>query len=125
MARPGHTGTGGFSLVEIVVALTIFSLAVVAMLQVFGTCLQSTGTSTNTMRACLLAQGLMSETLAVQQLEPGEDAGQWEVQFPGANWTRRIAATETTGLYEVSITVAWPERGQDREFELTTLAAEH
>ena len=122
--RSPYWSRNGFSLVEMTVALAIFGFGVAAMLGVFAACLQSTGISTNYTRARLLAQGLLAETLAAQEFDAGEDAGQWETQFPGASWTRRTSATETSGLYEVHVAVTWTERGKDRQFELTTLAAE-
>lgn len=116
--------SGGFSLVEMVAALIIFSTGVLATMEVFTVCLRSTGTCKNYTRAVLLAQGLVEETLAEGIVAPGEERGEFGESFPNATWTREIMDTETTGLYEIGVRVVWPAHGNERMFELTTLAAE-
>jgi len=115
-------GRNGFSLVEMVVALSIFSIAIVALLGVFTTCLRSTGLSVNQTRATLLAQGLMEGGLAQDITTAQEGTGEFGEEFPGATWQIEIAETDTSDLYEVHVTVSWPERGVNRTFELTSLA---
>lgn len=114
----------GFSLVEMVVALMIFGVGVLATMEVFALCLRSSATSVNHSRAVFLAQGLMDETLAEGELIAGEDNGELEEILPEGSWTREISETDTSALYEVRVTVAWLELGKERTFELTTLAAE-
>ena len=116
-------GRRGFSLVEMVVALSIFSIAVVALLGVFTTCLRSTGLSVNHTRAALLAQGVMEEALAQDITTVEDGSGDFGDEFPGATWEREVMETDTADLYEVHVAVSWPERGIERTFELTTLAA--
>ena len=115
---------GGFSLVEMLAALTIFSVGVVSTLEVFTLCLHSAGTSLNCSRAALLAQGLVEEVMAEDSHLDDEEDGEFGYAFPDATWTREILETETSGLYEVTVTVTWPERGKERTFELTTLVAD-
>ena len=114
----------GFSLVEMLAALGIFSLGVVATLQVFTVCLRSTGISRDYTRASFLAQELMEEALAEGNFTVGQESGDLSDVFPGATWTREVSETETAGLYSVRVSVLWSERGRERVFELTTLAAE-
>ena len=114
----------GFSLVEMVAALIIFSVGVVATLEVLTVCLRSAGTSRNYTRAVFLAQGLIEETVAEDDLVTGEDSGEFGEGFPDASWTREITDTDTTGLYQIRVSITWPERGKERAFELTTFAAE-
>lgn len=116
--------SGGFSLVEMVAALAIFSISIVATLGIFTVCLRSTGTSVNYTRASFLAQGLMEEMLAEQEFTPGDDSGDFGAALPDATWTRELVETETIGLYEVQVRVIWTEHENQRLFELVTLAAE-
>ncbi len=116
--------TAGFSLVEMIAALFIFSVAVVATLEVLTACLRAVGASEGYTRATLLAQGLMEETLAEDLIVAGEESGSFDERFPGAEWVRVVSETETSGLYEVQVKVSWPDRGRQQEFQLTTLAAE-
>jgi general secretion pathway protein I len=114
----------GFSLVEMLVALVIFSVGVMATIEVLGLCLRSTGTSRDYTRAVFLAQELMERTLAEGVLTTGEESDQFGPEFPGAAWTRKIEESETAGLYELQVVVRWQDRGAERTFELTTLTAE-
>ena len=114
----------GFSLVEMMAALVIFSVGVVATLHVFSMSVVSAGTSLHYNRAVFLAQGLMEETLAEESWSTGEDSGGLESQLPDGWWSSSILSTDTAGLYEIEITVAWTERGKEDEYTLTTLAAE-
>ena len=122
LSRRRHSG--GFSLVEMVTALVIFSVAVVATIEIFMMCLRSTGTSLNHTRAVFLAQGLIEETLGEGTVMAEEESGELDEGFPGAAWTREIVESDTAGLYEVRVTVTWEERDKERTFQLTTLAAE-
>ena len=114
----------GFSLVEMIAAMAVFSVGVLATMEVFSMNLRATAASRNYSRAVLLAQGLMEETLAQGDPIAGEESGESAPVFPDATWTCEISDTETGGLYEVRVNVAWPERGKEQSFELITLAAE-
>lgn len=121
---PRRCQRAGFSLVEMVVAVFIFSVAVVAIIEVFTLCLRSTATCVNYSRAVFLAQGLIEEALAEEDLTAGEDSGESDVDLQDGTWTREITETDTEGLYELRVTVAWRDYERERTFELTTLAAE-
>jgi len=114
----------GFSLVEMVAAVAIFSVSVVATLEVFTLCVRSTTASVNHSRAALLAQERLEETLAQEEVIPGAEQGDFGDAFPNATWTLDVAETETEGLYEARAVISWPERGKDKTFALTTFVAE-
>jgi len=105
----------GFSLVEMVAAVAIFSVSVVATLEVFTLCVRATTASLNHSRAALLAQ---------EEVIPGSEQGDFGEAFLNATWTLDVLETETEGLYEAQAVVSWPERGKDKTFALTTLMAE-
>ena len=86
---------GGFSLVELMAALMIFSLGVLATMEVFTACLRSTSKAVNYTRAVFLAQGLVEETLAETDLIPGSESGEFGDSLPHGTWTRDIVETET------------------------------
>ncbi len=114
----------GFSLVEMLAALTIFSLGVLGTMEVFTACLRSTSASLGYTRAAHLAQGLLEETIAEGDFTFVSDSGTFGLGYPRHSWTREIAETEELGLYQVEVEVAWTERGQEKQFTLTTLVAE-
>ncbi len=114
----------GYSLVELVAALTIFSLGVVSALNLFTTCLRSTSASKGYTHAVLLAQGKMEETLADGTQYAGTDSGDFGDDHSAHSWEMEILDTEQMGLMEVRLVVTWMERGREKEYALTTLAAD-
>ncbi|MFO8008152.1 MAG: prepilin-type N-terminal cleavage/methylation domain-containing protein [Candidatus Brocadiia bacterium] len=114
----------GFSLVEMVAALVIFTVAVVAALEVLTVCLRSAGAARNRTRAALLAQSVMEEALASDLLLTGTTSGEGGAAFEEATWRRQVEQTETGGLYQVSVAVSWPAAGGERGCELVSLWAE-
>ncbi len=124
MVRRPLGGPGGYSLLELVAALTIFSLGVVSALTLFTTCLQSTSASLGYTHAVLLAQGLMEETIAEGSLFAGTDSGDFGDGYRGHSWELEIEDTDQTGLMQLSLVVTWTERGREKHYRLSTLVAE-
>ena len=113
----------GFSLVEMVAALLIFSVGVVGVLEVFSVCLRAGVTTQNYTRAGLMAQGVMEETLATGELVPGQESGDFGELFPDATYQLEVLETDLMDLYEVVVYVYWTERETEKSVELRTLAA--
>lgn len=103
----------GFSLLEMLVALAVFSLAVLALLHLSGQ---------NTRSAAIVEEqvlaGMVADTVAAESLlldadalaaspEGSEVAGDREWR-----WQRRLAATPVAGLKRIDIRVQAP--GEDR-----------
>ena len=124
MTRRGGRAAKGFSLAEMMAAVTIFGLGVLGTLEVFTVSLQSTSSSLNYTQAVMLAQSLMEETIAEGDLSEGETTGDFGEGYPQHSWALEIVETDTSGLYQVTASVMWTERGKDKEFSLTTLVGE-
>jgi len=120
--RHRPSGQEGFTLVELIAALVIFSVAVVGTLEVFGVCLRSTVANVGHTRAVNLAQGLLEETIAEGYFIADTDDGDCAPEDPEYSWQREIVETETPKLYQIRIVVTWTERGRDKTFSLVTLA---
>ena len=114
----------GYSLIELVAALTIFSLGVMGALTLFSTCLRSTADSLSYTQAVLLAQGTLEETVAEGDLLAGSDSGDFGDAYPRHSWEVEIEDTDQTGLMQMQVTVTWIERGRERQYALATLVAE-
>ena len=113
----------GFTLLEIVVALTIASIALPVLLRAFSEGTKKHSLIENKTTALYLLKLKMSEIEMLGELEVGSE----EDEF-GSNsrfqWTSDIAESDTEGLYEVTVAVSWQERGQDKSVELTTYLAD-
>jgi len=124
MMHQSRRRSEGYSLVEMIAALTIFSLGVLGTMEVFTTCLRSTSSSLGYTQAVFLAQQVLEETIAEGTLYPGDDSGDFGDDYPQHSWTCEIEETDQTGLMEVRVAVTWTERGREKEYALTTLVAD-
>lgn len=127
--RPEYAGDSpkvrecAFTLLEVMVAMAIFFLAVFAILQLVAQNLEiahslTFGEADMTTVAAEIAQ--------TNQLSEGTMSGDFGAEFPGATWTADIhlAATNSMGLatsaggrglFEADITIDWPQNGLEKE----------
>lgn len=115
---------GGFTLLEVLVALLIFGLAFGVLAQIFQTGLRQSGTAEQTATATLLARSQLARIGIDLPLEFGEreeDAG---------DGFRIRTAIEPAGLETtdeqfvpvlVEVTVAWGSLANERQVALTTM----
>jgi general secretion pathway protein I len=126
IARALETRDGGFTLIEVLVALVVLATTVVAVLQLFGGGLRLARAAGDHSDAALVASARLAD------IEPGAlTEGVTEGADGPYRWTRRITLapdllpveTDTPDaarirLARVSVEVRW---GQGRRFELVTL----
>ncbi len=118
-------GRDGFTLIEVLVALLVMSIAVVAVLQLFGGGLRLARAAGDSLEATLLAESKLSE-LAGETLVEGTTEG----TDGDYRWSRRVTvdrsllpdddrdAGSPARLARVAVEVRW---GRNRRFELVTL----
>ena len=113
----------GFTLLEIVVALTIAAIALPVLLQAFSEGTKNQSLIENRTTALYLLKLRMSEIEMLGEIEVGSEDGEFgtDSRF---QWTSDIAESDTEGLYEVTVVVNWQERGRERSVELTTYLAD-
>ena len=116
--------SAAFSLVEMLTALAIFSLAVVGTMEVFTTSVRSTSASLGYTNAALLGRKVMEETVAEGSYMEWEDSGDFGVEHPQYTWALSVTETENPGLYLMEVTVAWVDRSREKEYALATLVAD-
>jgi type II secretion system protein I len=116
----------GFTLIEVLVALLVLSIAVVAVLQLFGGGLRLARASSDHLEAILLAEARMTE-IGGQTLEEGVSEGTEGVY----RWARRVVVDPSLlpddqepeigprlRLARVTVEVRW---GRNRQVELVTV----
>jgi general secretion pathway protein I len=117
----------GFTLLEVLVALAILSLAVVAVIQGFAQNLRLLKLSGDHQRAILLADQKVREVLSPEeQREHGAEAG-----FDWERVIRRVEAPELAlpgspprwKVFEIAVRVTWDGRRQVEQVTLRTVPA--
>jgi len=117
----------GFTLLEIVLALAIAAIALPILLRAFSDGTRKHGLIENRTTALYLLRLRMSEIEMLGELEVGSEEGEFgtDSRFTWiTDVTEADALDDTEGLYEVTVTVNWQERGQQESVELTTYIAD-
>lgn len=113
----------GFSLVEVVCAILILGVALVALTQGITAALASSKESELQSTAALIAAGQIETLRAEGGLEDGETDGEGEGGLALYRWKQTITGTPIDGLHEVAVAVADAKSGQ-AIYELRTLLFE-
>ena len=120
------THPAGYTLVEVLVALTILAMALTVLLRMFSLGLASIDLSTDYTTAVVIAEN----QLAAFDTQPS-DAGTTRGRSGKFIWTRTAEVYHPPGspdeaepgvsAYQVSVIVEWPGARVPRRFDLTTL----
>jgi Tfp pilus assembly protein PilV len=100
-----HGRQVAFTLLEVVIALAIFFIAVFAILDLTSQCLRSARSLRNT---TVNATSLAAELCMTNRLEEGFESGDFGELYPGYTWAREIylaPLSPTNGLFQVDFVV--------------------
>ncbi len=108
---------GGFTLLEVVVALACAALILGAILRIFSLGMRTADSAEKRAHGAMLAQSVLAEIAAGTSLTPGEASGVFQ---DGFRWSYRIRSYEDDGsepageeeaqalrLYRVDVAVSW------------------
>lgn len=111
---------GGFSLIEVMCAILIMGLALVALTHGLTTALGSTKDSEVETTVVSLAAGQIETLRAGAVLSDGTTEGDFGDNFPKYSWEQTIAPGEVDGLHQVDVVVR-DAKSQAPLYRLTTL----
>jgi prepilin-type N-terminal cleavage/methylation domain-containing protein len=106
-----------FTMVEIIVALSILSISALAVFRVLRMCSTADNSSQMLTKSVLLAESLLSETMlkepVVYQTTQGtKGLFEWQIQ---------VAPTEMDNLATICVQVKWLEQHKPQRYELLSL----
>jgi len=122
-----RVSNNGFTLIEILVAMSILAISLVVILQLFSGGLKSSRLSEEYTRAIFHAKEKMEEILIPKELSEGELEGEFEDSFRWKSETVRIEDPEEDdkklpfNMFEIKIGVMWDEGEKERRFEISTM----
>lgn len=104
----------GFTLIEVMLALSIFTMAALAALQVASEHLRSISMIEERTFATMVASNRMAE-VHISDNWPPEDGASGQMQMAERNWfwRQQVVETVTDGLREVTIVVSTEEGGAE------------
>jgi prepilin-type N-terminal cleavage/methylation domain-containing protein len=111
---------GGFSLIEVMCAILIMGVALVALTRGMTTALASTKDSEVQTTVVTLAAGQMETLRASAVLVDDTTDGDFGTSFPKYKWEQTIAPGEVDGLHQVDVVVQDAKSGATL-YKLTTL----
>jgi type II secretion system protein I len=98
----------GFTLVEMVVATVLLALGVVGALACISSATRSTSISSEYTTAALLAQQKLAELEAQpDQIQGGEQSGDFGEEHPTFSWRQQVDSTSITSLMRVTLHIEW------------------
>lgn len=110
----------GFTLMEVMIALAILSVALVVLFSQQATSLARGVESRVVTRATLLAQERMAEVLSQEDISEGEEEGEVADITPPLKWRQVVEEAPVEGMLRVTVIVAWQEGTHKREVRLVT-----
>jgi len=121
MNRNRHNA--GFSLIEVIVAIVILSVALVGLAHGITTALGSSKESEMQTTAALFAAGVIENLRAEGDITDGQIQGNCGEELPMYRWTESVTGAGVDGLHEVDVSIANTRSGQTI-YELKTLLFE-
>jgi prepilin-type N-terminal cleavage/methylation domain-containing protein len=121
-------GASGFTLLEVVVAMTIVGLGVVTLLEIFSLGLRLGARSAVHTEAGTYGRQVMDELLARRNLPDGSEQGSsganrhWKIQIqPIVESGQTLGLSSPWDLKEISVDMVVMDAGRERHVELKTL----
>ena len=108
------TDRGGFTLIEMLVALAVFGLAAMALLNLSGENTRSAARVETRTLGGVVAENLAVEAATAPSIGEGSTAGQVELAGRRWRWTRAVSATDVGGMLRIEVRVSDTE-GQAAE----------
>ena len=124
--HPTRENKGGFTLIEILVTLTILAGALPALLQAFSTATRNQGLSDNTTTALYLLKFRMAEIEMEGYPEVGQETGEFgeNTRYLWRSVVEDIESEEVENIRRVMVTVTWQHRNRERSMSMSTFIAD-
>lgn len=108
----GPQKSKGFSLLEVMVSISILGIALVTLFQLFSISLRSVKKSEDYSMALIHARSIMDEAYALPKLTAGSESFDFEDGFKGIRTVSLKPSEEKIKVYEIIVTVSWPPSGK-------------
>ena len=114
----------GFSMLEVLLSLTIFSIAVVGLIEGITLQIRSERGAEEITRAAILAQNVLEEIRQSGEYSDDSQKGRFEDEDAGFEWQYDMTETSVDGLYKVMVRVLWSDGLAQRDYQVETFLSE-
>jgi len=126
--RRGPSHAGGFSLLEVLVAFSVMSVSLTAILGIYSTAFQSSSSAERYAIATQLVESKLKEVSVASVLQEGVEGSApteqyaWRATARALDW-QGSAGSENHPLrpYEITVSAFWTEAGRDHEVSISTV----
>ena len=108
-----HRLNAGFSLVEVIVAVAILSIALVGLVHGISLALSSSKEAELQTTASMFAAGMIEELRAEGGVTDGQTQGDCGAELPLYRWTETITAAGVDGLHQVDVSILNTRTGRE------------
>lgn len=111
----------GFTLLEVMIALVIIGIALIACLTLVNRCIHSHEQVQRITTATMLAQHKMSELEAESrngELSHSAERGNWPKPYDQFSWYVEFNDTLISGIQQVTVSIIWGERQRNEEVSI-------
>jgi general secretion pathway protein I len=115
---------GGFTLLEVMIALAILALVGVAFLRAQASSIRLVDESNQVSLATLLAREKMAELEGKGFPEVGKNSGTGEETYPNLRWEQVVTATELPAVRQALVRILWKDGTRERTLELVAYFAQ-
>lgn len=127
-----QTGKNAFTFIEVLVALAIVSISLLALIRLHIISIKMTDTAQITSQAVLLANEKIAEILAAGFPQEGTDSGTVQRNALGLHWTTEVANLlptqlqdmKITGLRRILVDVTWKQGIRRKHLQMSTYVAD-
>jgi general secretion pathway protein I len=113
--------SGGFTLLEVMVAVSIMAMVLVSLLGLQNRSMQDVALAEHITTATMLAKRAMVDVILSKPRLPAEDEGTFpEEEFKDYAWKKTIAPTPLFQVMEVRVAVLWKEGTREEVVELVS-----
>jgi general secretion pathway protein I len=114
---------GGFTLLEVMVALAVLSLALVVVFSQQARGIAQGNEARIIAKATLLAQERMAGLISDEDLMEGDEEGEVEDSIPPFTWKQLVEESNIEGIKKITVTVVWKEGERERDVRFVTYVA--
>ena len=128
LPKPHESATGddGFTLVEILVTLTVLSVALPVLMYSFRNAAQGQALSENRTTAVYLLKLRMAEIELGGYPDIGDEGGEFgeNSRFRWSSSVQDVASEEIENLRHITVTIMWQEQGKEKSISMITYMAD-
>jgi len=114
----------GFTLVEVLIAMTLVVVGLVLIAQAFSAGLKAMGASDQSTVARFLLEQKLAEFESLPFTSLQSDEGDFGDDYPDYRWVAEVETTDLANLVQMNLSVYWKRNNSETSLTVTRLFAE-